>query len=130
MNLQDHLARQIAFSRNTFGPGERTAGVCDHITKELTEVKEGVQPEYRAAEWVDVAILGLDGFWRALAAAYPTLTDAELAAKACVMIEAKQTRNEGRTWPDWRTAPKDRAIEHVKIERMAETYESQERGNF
>jgi len=46
------------------------------------------------------------------------------------MIAEKQTRNEARTWPDWRTAPKDRAIEHVKIDRMAETYESQERGNF
>jgi hypothetical protein len=29
-------------------------------------------------------------------------------------LEAKQTRNEGRTWPDWRTADPDKAIEHVK----------------
>ena len=27
-------------------------------------------------------------------------------------IVAKQARNEARTWPDWRTAPLDRAIEH------------------
>lgn len=114
MNLKDHLTRQIAFSRNTFGPGERTEGVCDHITKELAEVRAGYQPEYRAAEWVDVAILGLDGLWRALSIAYPCLADEELAAKACEMIKAKQTKNEGRAWPDWRTAPKDKAIEHVR----------------
>lgn len=130
MNLQEHLARQIAFSRSTFGPGERTEGVSDHIRKELMEVKAGYQPEYRAQEWVDVAILGLDGLWRALAIAYPCLSDAELAAKACEWIEAKQTKNEGRSWPDWRTASQDKAIEHVRIDRMAETYLSKERGNF
>lgn len=114
MNLQEHLTRQIAFSRETFGPGERTNGVCDHISKELVEVKAGQQPEYRAAEWVDVVILGLDGLWRALAMANPCMSDAELAAKACAMIVEKQTRNEGRSWPDWRTMSADKAIEHVR----------------
>ena len=27
-------------------------------------------------------------------------------------IVAKQTKNEGRTWPDWRTMREDQAIEH------------------
>ena len=29
-------------------------------------------------------------------------------------IRDKQARNEARTWPDWRTAPRDKAIEHVR----------------
>jgi hypothetical protein len=28
----------------------------------------------------------------------------------------KQDKNERRTWPDWRTAPADRAIEHNRAE--------------
>jgi len=114
MDIVQHLVRQIAFSRKTFGPGERTNGVADHIAKELAEVKSGYQPEYRAQEWVDVAILGLDGLWRALSIAYPCMTDEELAGKICEWIEAKQTKNESRNWPDWRTQSHDRAIEHVR----------------
>lgn len=37
-DLVQHLRRQIAFSLATFGPGDRTEGVVDHITKELAEV--------------------------------------------------------------------------------------------
>lgn len=112
MDLKQHLVRQIAFSRSTFGPFERTNGVCDHITKELVEVRTGYRPEYRAEEWIDVVILGLDGLWRALSMAYPCLTDEEIAAKMVVMLDLKQTKNEGRKWPDWRTASPDKAIEH------------------
>ncbi len=130
MDLKQHLIRQMAFSHATFGPGERTAGVIDHIRKELKEV-EAANGE--AAEWVDVVILALDGLTRRLA--YCGSDDVRrdpqfVAVTACNMIEGKQTRNEGRAWPDWRTAPKGKAIEHVKIDRMAETHESRERGNF
>lgn len=34
-----HLQRQREWSEGTFGPGMRTAGVCDHIRKELCEVE-------------------------------------------------------------------------------------------
>ena len=40
-DLVTHLHRQIAFSESTFGPGERTVGVVDHIAKELIEVVDG-----------------------------------------------------------------------------------------
>lgn len=112
MNLQDHLVRQMEFSASTFGPGERTKGVVDHISKELKEIVAETQPELRAAEWVDAVILSLNGLCRALATAYPSMTHAEIARKACEFIEDKQTRNEGRKWPDWRTIGSDRAIEH------------------
>ena len=58
VNLHEHLSAQIAFSQDTFGPGARKEGVVDHIRKELVEV------ETDPNEWVDVAILALDGFWR------------------------------------------------------------------
>ena len=56
-DLQQHLVRQMVFSRATFGPGERTKGVIDHIRKELIEIE---QADDRAEEWVDVVILALD----------------------------------------------------------------------
>ena len=130
MDLQKHLAHQSTFSVDTFGPGERTKGVSDHVRKELKEIAAAPAPEYRAAEWVDVVILGLDGLWRALATAYPYDSPDALAAKACAFIVSKQSRNEARTWPDWRTMSPDRAIEHVRNPREAEARERESAGPF
>ena len=94
-----HLRRQAEFSARTFGPGPRVEGVCDHIRKELEEVEAEGGP---LAEWVDVIILGFDGAWRSGA------TPEQIVAA----IVAKQTKNEGRRWPDWRTAEPGKAIEH------------------
>lgn len=96
-----HLARQRAFSDKTFGPGPRTAGVLDHIRKELTEIEAA---PFDLSEWIDVVILALDGAGRA-----GHSPDQIIAA-----LVAKQEKNEARTWPDWRTVPLDRAIEHVR----------------
>jgi hypothetical protein len=54
------------------------------------------------SEFIDVAILAFDGAWRAGAT----------AEQIVAALEAKQAKNEKRTWPDWRTMPEDRAIEH------------------
>ena len=110
-NLVAHLARQQAFSRATFGPGERRAGVSDHIRKELAEVAAAGDAREAAEEWIDVVILALDGLTRALAAARPHGWQ-DVPAQACALIEAKQATNEQRSWPDWRTADPGRAIEH------------------
>ena len=109
-DLVQHLHRQVAFSARTFGPGDRTDGVCDHIRKELAEV----QADFAAGastlpEWVDVIILALDGAWRS--GATP-----EQIVEAIV---AKQTKNEGRKWPDWRAAPLGKAIEHDRSDEQA-----------
>lgn len=144
MDLIAHLHRQAAFSKATFGPGPRTKGVTDHIKKELDEVAKCYdgsltafvgtkanmdtgemeditrpadtyeQHEAAAEEWVDVAILGLDGLLRALAAANPGETFEEVADTAAYLIAAKQCKNEMREWPDWRTASEDDAIEHKR----------------
>lgn len=124
MDLKDHLVRHMAFSHATFGPGRRTAGVIDHIRKELAEVERAAKaepgPGYRPdviAEWTDVVILALDGLTRELAFAdedYPdkrTLHPERAAMVACCRIMDKQGLNEARDWPDWRTQSADKAIE-------------------
>lgn len=142
MNLLKHLVRQISFSARTFGPGSRLGGVTDHIRKELVELggppddlelavltgdhakalriatdramrRGQVEMAGDPKEWVDVVLLALDGFWRAiLDESKGNLTDTEVAEIACEIIDAKQTKNEARDWPDWRTMSADRAIEH------------------
>ena len=107
-DLVAHMLRQRAFSRATFGPGMRTKGVVDHIRKELIEI-EGAPDDL--TEWVDVVLLALDGLWRcAEGRANPVPIEVAIGA-----IEAKQSKNERRDWPDWRTADPDKAIEHVKF---------------
>jgi hypothetical protein len=110
MDLKQHLLRQMAFSHATFGHGERTLGVVDHIRKELDEVLEA---NGESDEWVDVVILALDGLTRRLAYVNGERRDPDTVAHiACGMIAGKQTRNEARTWPDYRTMSADKAIEH------------------
>jgi hypothetical protein len=98
-DFHEHLARQAAWSARTFGPGARTKGVCDHIRKELLEIESD---PLDLREWIDVVILALDGAWRCGG------TPEQIIAG----IVAKQSKNEGRIWPDWRTADPDKAIEH------------------
>jgi hypothetical protein len=100
-DLVAHLYRQRAFSRATFGPGERTKGICDHIRKELAEIEKDPDDIF---EWVDVILLALDGAWRA----------GLLPEDVVNALDEKQEQNELRDWPDWRTADPDKAIEHVR----------------
>lgn len=113
MNLIEHLVRQQHFSRRAFGPGSRMEGVSDHIRKELVEVKDG---DNGPKKWGDVTLLALDGLWRSLREAYPNMTETDIAYMACQMISQKQTKNEGRDWPDWRTAEPGKAIQHIRGE--------------
>jgi len=94
-----HLAHQREWSERTFGPGQRTLGVLDHIGKELDEVRADPTD---LSEWVDVIILAFDGAWR----------HGWEPQQIIDAIKAKQAKNEARTWPDWRTMSADQAIEH------------------
>lgn len=100
----DHLREQIRFSEETFGPGERLAGISDHIRKELDEVAKAKAGVERQAEWIDVVMLALDGAWRS------GLTPIGLIGG----LQEKLARNKSRAWPDWRTQDPNKAIEHVK----------------
>lgn len=103
MNLIEHLNRQISFSSKTFGPGNRTQGVIDHIRKELVEIEAAPDD---LEEWIDVITLALDGAWRA------GFTPKEIAKG----LQVKLTKNEQRQWPDWREADPEKAIEHIRQE--------------
>jgi len=122
MNIEQHLLRHMAFSHATFGPDKRTEAVVDHIRKELGEVLESAASGEEAEEWVDVVILALDGLTRSLAFECPLgrADPEEVASRACRMIREKQSRNEARSWPDWRTAQTDKAIEHVRTDEIEE----------
>jgi hypothetical protein len=61
-DLASHIEDQKEFSLKTFGPGERTLGIIDHIRKELAEIRS--EPS-DLEEWIDVISLALDGSWRA-----------------------------------------------------------------
>lgn len=109
-DLVRHLRRQAAFSQNTFGPGSRVDGVCDHIRKELNEVRDAAATgDPTLPEWVDVILLALDGAWRSGATPEQIVT----------AIEDKQSKNERRRWPDWRTADPGKAIEHDRAADLA-----------
>ncbi len=98
-DIIEHLQRQREWSERTFGPGTRTAGIIDHIRKELRDVESKSDD---LSEWIDVAILALDGAWRA------GYTPQQIVAA----FAAKQAKNEARAWPDWRTMSPDKAIGH------------------
>ena len=97
--LETYYARQIEWSKNTFGPALRTKGIIDHIKKELKEIE--AEP-HDLSEWIDVVILAMDGFWR-----HGGTVD-DLMPR----LLAKQKKNMARTWPNWRTMSEDQAIEH------------------
>lgn len=101
MNVIDanHIARQAEWSEKTFGPGDRTLGVIDHIKKELQEIE--IDPT-DSSEWADVIILAIDGAWRS-GISPQGIIDA---------VVAKQLKNESRVWPDWRASDPTKAIEH------------------
>lgn len=97
--IEAYHHRQIDWSRQTFGPGKRTKGICDHIRKEADEAE--AKP-HDLSEWVDLMILAMDGFWR----------HGGEPEDLMPMLLAKQKKNMARTWPDWRTMSEDKAIEH------------------
>ena len=91
--------RQRQWSRKTFGDGKRTLGIITHIRKELEEIVD--QPN-DLEEWIDVAILALDGYWR----------HGGEPAQLMAHLQAKQNKNFARRWPA--PGPEDEPIEHVR----------------
>ncbi|HYH17528.1 MAG TPA: dATP/dGTP pyrophosphohydrolase domain-containing protein [Azospirillum sp.] len=100
-DLIAHLRRQMEWSSRTFGPGYQVSRVLAHLRKELVEVESRPGD---LEEWADVISLAFDGAWRA------GHSPEQIAAG----IAAKLAKNEARQWPDWRTAPPDAPIEHVR----------------
>lgn len=60
-DLVAHIAHQRNWSLVTFGPGQRTGMMLNHIAKELEEIR--AKPD-DLSEWIDVVLLAIDGAWR------------------------------------------------------------------
>jgi hypothetical protein len=97
--LAEYLTHQRRWSERTFGPGMRTIGIGEHIRKELQEI--AAEPT-DTAEWIDVIILAMDGFWRA----------GGKPEQLMPMLRSKQRVNFCRKWPA--PQPDDKATEHIR----------------
>lgn len=107
-SLQTVLSRHAEWSLRTFGPGGRLKGLLAHIRKEIAEIEANPDDP---TEWIDLAILALDGAFRSrIREGGPMMSATELAAR----ILAKYLRNHRRQWPDWRQSSDDEPIEHIR----------------
>lgn len=97
-----YLAEQRDWSSKTFGPGSRMRGIVEHVGKELAEVTAARTPQESLEEWCDIAILALDGAWRA----------GFTPEQVCEQLHRKATINRARQWPP--PGSQDRANEHVR----------------
>jgi len=97
--LEEYLEDQREWSTRVFGDGKRTEGILKHIAKESTEVRD--DPE-DLMEWIDIAILALDGAWRA----------GFQPEEIVLALVEKQEINFGRKWnvPD----SENEAVEHIR----------------
>lgn len=85
-SIEAYLIRQWEWSRRTFGDDYRMEQITAHIRKELAEVE--ANPGDRV-EWIDIALLALDGYNRCAAGTAETLMPD---------MQAKQDRNFARVW--------------------------------
>jgi hypothetical protein len=95
------IGEQRAWSREIFGPGHRTPTILAHIRKELDEIEAN---PLDITEWIDVAMLALDGAWR-------------VGPPPTAIVEAwsrKAEQNRWRTWPEPTSVPDGQPIEHVR----------------
>lgn len=104
VTLDDYLRRHIEWGHAMFGSpadGRGPLGPLDHIKKEIVEIEEDPTD---LKEWIDLIILGIDGFLRA---------GGKLTMLLPMLFE-KQAKNALRNWPDWRKADPNKAIEHIR----------------
>lgn len=106
VDMFDFFIDQREWSKETFGPKEHRGpiGPLKHLEKEAKEAYEETDAEKRKEEIADCLFLVFDAAHRA------GMTYAELTRVA----NEKLRKNKGRSWPDWRTAPADSAIEHKR----------------
>jgi hypothetical protein len=97
--MKKFLANQMQWSEKVFGLGLRTGGITKHIEKELEEIRSNPTD---LAEWVDVIILALDGYWRAGGSPETIETDLRL----------KQNKNFKRAYPF--PISQDEPSEHIR----------------
>ena len=100
-NLAKHIEAHRDWSRETFGPDQRTESLVNHIKKELDEILENPTD---LTEWIDVMILAIDGAWRA----------GHDPKQIVLALVNKSLVNMHRKWPDWRTLEPGVPTEHIR----------------
>jgi Protein of unknown function (DUF550) len=110
------LIAKAQWSLATFGPGMRTEGICRHIEKELVEIR--AKP-FDLVEWVDVAFLAMDGFWRACwgirDGQQPNRAMLEQMAYDFIRVaNDKHAENLQRQWPV--PTGEDQPVEHIRCD--------------
>ena len=98
--MEEYIERHIEWSRATFGDGAQAGKLCNHIAKELDEIRSTPTD---LTEWVDVIILAIDGAWRA-GYTSPQIVDAMLS---------KQRININRQWA---LGDGEQPNEHIKVQ--------------
>ncbi len=104
MKIREYVERHRLWSSATFGPGEKTSGVVEHIRRELKEVERDPSD---IMEWIDVMILAIDGCWRM------GWTPEEIEAA----LVKKQKINGDREWPPIAEQAEGKPVEHVRVAR-------------
>lgn len=113
MDLTQWFETQIAWSRKTFGTEPRLEGILKHIEKEIVEVRKDPTD---VKEWIDIAILALDGAWRARETSVGVREDTRryLAREVVRSLFDKSIENMFvRSWPPPGAA--DQPVEHVRV---------------
>jgi len=104
----DFYKELAEWSSNTFGPPEHRGplGPMEHFMKEVKEVKSEIDPDKQKEEIIDMLFLALDASQRS-GMSFPEM---------CYRAFEKLEKNKKRTWPDWKKADPNKAIEHVREE--------------
>lgn len=106
----------IDWQRETFGPAQRHVhGILDHMEK---EIKNELRAEpFDLKEWIDLLFLALNGATVAIGrhATAPSYYATAIVEEIKEALWEKFEENKKRTWPDWRTADPNKAIEHVRV---------------
>lgn len=115
IDFRSFLERFVAFSRTAFGPYYNEERILSHLQKEIEEIRSAETIGERHKEWVDIVILGLDGLSKSILD--DNMYNKETNVVVNLMLNEiyrKQNKNEVREWPDWRSVPSDKPIEHLK----------------
>ena len=104
INLVTFIHDHWAWSKRTFGEGDRTEGLLRHIERESDEVRQVHTPDAALGQWVDIITLGIDG---ALRAGHTPLAVAQALVN-------KQTLNRSRRWPPLINQIPDQPTEHYR----------------
>jgi len=94
------LSARLMWSLQTFGAGQRTNGIVEHIKRELDEVLDA--DGKALLEWVDVILLAFDGAARAGFSGQDIIEG----------LYEKMKINEARKWP--KISGEDTPTFHIK----------------